>query len=124
MTTSSSSMGARRTRTHGEANYVGNENSMLCECGSNVVLKISKQDHSFGKKFFTCPNRRKGVGGCNFFMWYEQEAEVEDREIAFVLRRIANDVVQVKKELQIGNKLLLGVFVMLSFGTHLIIAVD
>ncbi|KAM7253277.1 hypothetical protein ACFE04_025895 [Oxalis oulophora] len=90
MTASSSSMGARRTKTHGETNYVGNENSMLCECGSKVVLKISKQDHSFGKKFFTCPN------------WV-----IGDREISFVLRRIANDLGQVKKDLQIGNKLLL-----------------
>ncbi|GKC59589.1 F-box domain containing protein [Tanacetum coccineum] len=46
----------------------------LCKCkNGNVVLRTSCRDHSYGQRYYACPNSKPGTTerGCGYFMWMD-----------------------------------------------------
>ncbi|KAM7272193.1 hypothetical protein ACFE04_026856 [Oxalis oulophora] len=58
----------------GEAGVVFDNSSpypRLCNCKKKMTIQISRQPHSYARRFFSCPKTWEGVGGCGFFLWYD-----------------------------------------------------
>ncbi len=48
----------------------GIDDNILCSCGILCVLRTSRQEHSFGNRFY-CYAKQEADGRCNFFQWYD-----------------------------------------------------
>lgn len=46
-------------------------------CGREMRVGESKTDKNYGKKFFSCNNRK---GGCGFFQWYDIADDAAQKE--------------------------------------------
>ncbi|XP_019160101.1 PREDICTED: uncharacterized protein LOC109156721 [Ipomoea nil] len=90
---SSSSSTSRRRYNFGDSIH-----SHECQCGNQVVLRMSWTDRNPGRRFWQCSEFGQGGNGCGFFDW--ADPPMCSRAISIIpelLKRINRDKEEIEK---------------------------
>ncbi|WMV38663.1 hypothetical protein MTR67_032048 [Solanum verrucosum] len=60
-----------------------------CRCGNEALLKTSWTQLNPGRRFFTCRISKK-MGGCDYFLWYEDRHPPQANRVMWGLLKKVN----------------------------------
>ncbi|KAM7250804.1 hypothetical protein ACFE04_022687 [Oxalis oulophora] len=71
-------------------------NSRICKCNATMKIQMSRKSYSYGRRFFSCPNAREGVGGCDFFLWFDLPEGYGFKLNEVIMQELKNELNEVK----------------------------